>query len=391
MPKLIGRLLVVLALGWSGSAFAQQWVPVSGNVFSETTPLCALVLVNGQNRFSCDGAGRFDLDAPLDANGLLTMQVFVDGFAPLKETISPNQAVEMRVIMRRDSGGRPLTVTPSFQDAGSGRARVSGTIKSGNSDVCAFVLVNGQQAFSCNENLGRFDLNAPLDSEGKVKLQIFAAGFKPYSLVSKIGQQPPLQQPNTCPTYSNPGIYPSYVSPYYCGPAGPTNEILMGAVNEFWGSNMYACSCGLDQPQCQGNALVYGSTPYDTTFGYIYFDKVFFLALERASGTILSPLWVLAHEAGHVLQAAFFRSYPVQVFKELSADCLSGYYLGYLACEEIGTVNDYAGALVTACLTGGTSAFFDPGGHGSCEERVNAVVFGAESYQRSIAPFDACM
>jgi len=49
---------------------AETWVPIQGNVrLANGTAICAMVLANGQYIFSCDGAGTYSLDVPLDDNG----------------------------------------------------------------------------------------------------------------------------------------------------------------------------------------------------------------------------------------------------------------------------------------------------------------------------------
>ena len=65
-----------------GSAGAR--VDISGSVLLQdtATPICAMVLANGQFMFSCDGMGSYALNIPLDANGQFKLQVYADGFAP---------------------------------------------------------------------------------------------------------------------------------------------------------------------------------------------------------------------------------------------------------------------------------------------------------------------
>jgi len=63
---------------------AGKRIDVSGSVLLQDTqtPLCALVLANGQYMFSCDGSGSYALNIPLDDNGQFKLQVYADGFAP---------------------------------------------------------------------------------------------------------------------------------------------------------------------------------------------------------------------------------------------------------------------------------------------------------------------
>jgi hypothetical protein len=63
---------------------AGERVTISGMVLLQDsgTPVCAMVLANGQYIFSCDGTGNYALDIPLDNNGQYKLQVYADGFAP---------------------------------------------------------------------------------------------------------------------------------------------------------------------------------------------------------------------------------------------------------------------------------------------------------------------
>ena len=65
------------------------WVEIAGSVSLEGTPLCAMVLANGQYMFSCGGNGEYQLTVPLDPNGEITLFVFVDGLQPYKQTLIP--------------------------------------------------------------------------------------------------------------------------------------------------------------------------------------------------------------------------------------------------------------------------------------------------------------
>ena len=66
------------------------WARISGTVRLDETPLCAMVLANGQYMFSCNANnGIFDLTVPLDSNGEITLFVFVSGLQPYRETFVP--------------------------------------------------------------------------------------------------------------------------------------------------------------------------------------------------------------------------------------------------------------------------------------------------------------
>jgi C1A family cysteine protease len=63
---------------------AGKRINITGKVVLQNseTPICAMVLANGQYMFSCDGTGRYALNIPLDSNGQFKLQVYADGFAP---------------------------------------------------------------------------------------------------------------------------------------------------------------------------------------------------------------------------------------------------------------------------------------------------------------------
>ncbi len=64
------------------------WVTLSGTVAHDGSPLCAMILANGQNTFTCSDPGKFELDIPLDANGEITLYGFASGFQPYKQVRS---------------------------------------------------------------------------------------------------------------------------------------------------------------------------------------------------------------------------------------------------------------------------------------------------------------
>ena len=63
---------------------AGERIDISGKVLLQNsqTPICAMVLANGQHMFTCDGSGNYSLNIPLDAKGQFKLQVYADGFAP---------------------------------------------------------------------------------------------------------------------------------------------------------------------------------------------------------------------------------------------------------------------------------------------------------------------
>ena len=95
---------LVLFLGMSNAhALEAGWVNVKGTVSYNGAPLCAMVLINGQYRFSCkagDDFGKYDMDVPLDGNSQITIQVFVAGLAPFLQTMDAPKT-EVNIAMQK--------------------------------------------------------------------------------------------------------------------------------------------------------------------------------------------------------------------------------------------------------------------------------------------------
>jgi hypothetical protein len=66
---------------------AGKRIDISGKVLVQDTgtAICAMVLANGQYRFSCDGTGSYAMNIPLDTNGQFKLLVYADGFAPITQ------------------------------------------------------------------------------------------------------------------------------------------------------------------------------------------------------------------------------------------------------------------------------------------------------------------
>ena len=74
---------------------AGKRINVSGKVLLQNTqtPVCAMVLANGQFAFTCDGTGSYAGNIPLDANGQFKLQVYAQGFAPTIQVFDEFQAI----------------------------------------------------------------------------------------------------------------------------------------------------------------------------------------------------------------------------------------------------------------------------------------------------------
>ncbi len=158
------------------------WETISGTVTYNDTPLCAMVLANGQHMFTCDDVGKYELDVPLDANGEITLFAFVSGLAPFEEIIDISSLDSDITMQSASPDSRAATVTTAI-DTGTvaeGYARISGTITLDGNPLCAMALANGQYMFSCGVNNGVYDLTVPLDGNGQITLFVFVSGLQPY-------------------------------------------------------------------------------------------------------------------------------------------------------------------------------------------------------------------
>jgi hypothetical protein len=174
-------LLLVLLLSLIPRAESAEWVPVTGKVMFGDTPLCAMVLANGQNMFSCSGDGSFNLSVPLGNNGQITLFTFATGFAPFKQVMSPSETAYFTVNMKREAEGRSLSIDHNVTaSTRTGWVVVDGSIDFNGTPVCALMLANGQHMFSCNASLGKYSLEVPADNSGNITLHAFVSGFQPF-------------------------------------------------------------------------------------------------------------------------------------------------------------------------------------------------------------------
>jgi hypothetical protein len=185
--KFVKIFFVIMAV-FAGSnfsvTFATEWTDISGEVTAEDgTPLCTMVLANGQYMFSCDPMGEYALSVPLDENGQITLFAFCDGLAPFKEILTPEQSANFDIAMSPVSpNSERMTVTAEFDVAvtHSGWIKIAGTVRNNdNIPLCTMVLANGQHSFTCGENQGKYEIEVPVDEEKKVTIFTFCDGFQP--------------------------------------------------------------------------------------------------------------------------------------------------------------------------------------------------------------------
>jgi predicted metalloprotease len=181
-------------------------------------------------------------------------------------------------------------------------------------------------------------------------------------------------------------IAPTAAPPYSCTPVDPITQQLFADVNQFWSSNVTVCACGPDFPEgCAGGFSLF-------EHGYVWVGTEFARWLVDQTQSLMSLRMLLSHEFGHELQGHYNGFAPTVLQRELSADCLSGYYVGSLACRGIASERDIMGTLALACQLGdGTGdPIADRDSHGTCDQRRDAVARGIDAYYQNMPPLHAC-
>ena len=166
---------------------AGDWVNINGTVAHDGTPVCAMVLANGQYMFTCTGDGSFDLNVPLDTNGNITVFAFCSGLAPYKQVIDPWQGAGLHIAMAIGAQGQGMDISCNLDAINTTWVRLSGNVTYNGTPVCAMVLANGQYVFTCAGG-GSYTMNVPLDEMGSITLFGFCDGLPPYETVYTTGQ-----------------------------------------------------------------------------------------------------------------------------------------------------------------------------------------------------------
>jgi len=174
-------------------------------------------------------------------------------------------------------------------------------------------------------------------------------------------------------------------APYWCGPVDSVNGGLMSDVNHFWHSHVLACGVGPDFPEGVDGAW----SLFD--YGTIYVGLAFVNGLAT-SGSLMPAQYVYAHEFGHELEGHYGMRAPTMQQRELTADCLAGYYLGSVVCRGLATEQDVKTTLATACIIadGTGNPITDAETHGTCEQRMTSLAVGMKAYLAGDRPLDAC-
>jgi len=168
-----------------------EWINISGLVTLEDgTPLCTMVLANGQYMFTCDeNDGIYNLEVPLDDNGKITLFCFCDGQAPFKkENMTSQEAANFDIIMYpASSDNKEMEVSYEIGEAVTNPewVKISGTAMYGEIPLCTMILANGQYMFTCNENQGKYEMEVPLNEEGEITLFGFGDDFLQFKKIFK--------------------------------------------------------------------------------------------------------------------------------------------------------------------------------------------------------------
>ncbi len=108
----------------------------------------------------------------------------------------------------------------------------------------------------------------------------------------------------------------------------------------------------------------------------IYYDISFFQEELDTNGDY-SPIFIIAHEWGHLVQALLdilFDDTRYSIQNELQADCLAGVFTAHAEEVEILETGDFEEAVVALFRVGDSddTPFFDPGAHGTPGQRIDA-------------------
>ncbi|MCP4108258.1 MAG: hypothetical protein GY749_22400 [Desulfobacteraceae bacterium] len=164
------------------TGYTQDWVTVSGRVTYQENPIDALVLVNGQYFFTSWRDGLFEMNAPLDDTGRMTLFAFAltNDLVPFKQVITSSNATNLDISMSRVGLINPdMTLTAEISPDLDGWVKITGTLSSESVPVCAMIFANDQYTFSDIEN-GYFEMTAQVNEYGLVEISCFADGFMPY-------------------------------------------------------------------------------------------------------------------------------------------------------------------------------------------------------------------
>jgi len=141
-------------------------------------------------------------------------------------------------------------------------------------------------------------------------------------------------------------------------------------------------SCG---PALENNAF------YCAADNSIAWDEAFMYKQSTEWG-VFAYVMIIAHEWGHRNQefVGLFDGKRTTFQNEQHADCQAGVFAAVEESRGLLEMGDVMAAFNSLCASGGTSGWFDPGSHGTCEERVgafeNGYLLGAERLDALCSP-----
>ncbi len=183
---IVGILVCAIPVG------AAEWVDISGTVKNgDGTDLCAMVLANGQHRFTCDPAGVYSMSVPLNDKGQIDLMAFCDSHSPFNETLTPEEAADFDIIIQPAAAdSQTVNVTTNLDNAvtNPGWHKISGSVSTQDgTPLCTMVLANGQHMFTCGEDKGSYEMEVPANDDGEIIFYTFCYGFEPYRQTLKTG------------------------------------------------------------------------------------------------------------------------------------------------------------------------------------------------------------
>ncbi len=167
----------------------------------------------------------------------------------------------------------------------------------------------------------------------------------------------------------------------------PFVDAVIARLNTLWGSAVRACPCERDALGCYRNALVFPETP-----GVIHYDPMLVTELRAVMGAEIAAALVFGHELGHGVQVTDGQLSRHTIHVELGADCYAGYFLGYLRCLGEAPMEQFAAAYMSFCQSGDRPGipWWSPAAHGTCAQRVAALMAGIEGYGVGANPAVVC-
>ncbi len=150
---------------------------------------------------------------------------------------------------------------------------------------------------------------------------------------------------------------------------------LTGIIVSYETPEVIAC----DEEVADLLCLFAGKALYSGGNNSIYYDREFFQAEFTEKGDF-APIFILAHEWGHLVQAhvGFFSLDLYSIDYELQADCLAGVYARNANQRKLLAIGDLEAAAASLLDLGDPEGveWYDEDAHGTAEERIYAFHAG---------------